>query len=258
LVRNSDAAADKEVRTRYPLLSQALLSGASPQLRNMATMGGNLLQRTRCHYFVDTGFSACNKRNPGSGCGARAGHHRNHAFLGTSEQCIATHPSDMSVALAALDATVIAHGVNGERRIAFEDFYRLPGNTPQYDTTLKAGELITAIELPAQGFADHSYYLKIRDRASFAFALVSVAVGLDMDGDIVRDARIALGGVAHKPWRARATEQQLIGQRIAPDTVATAAKAVVADAKAGTENAYKLTLAPAAIVRAVRIAGGLA
>jgi len=257
LARNSDTASHPEVRRRYPLLSAALLAGASQQLRNMATVGGNLMQRTRCHYFVDIGNGACNKRKPGSGCAALEGHNRQHAILGTSDACIATHPSDMCVALAALDATVRVRGPNGERTIAFEDFHRLPGDDPQRDTTLAPGELITGIDLPPQGFAEHWHYLKIRDRASFAFALVSVAAALDFEGDVVRDARVSLGGVAHKPWRAHQTERQLIGKRLSQESIASAASAAVADAKSRRDNAFKLKLAPAAIVRAITVAGGL-
>jgi xanthine dehydrogenase YagS FAD-binding subunit len=225
----------------------------------MATTGGNLLQRTRCHYFVDTGFAACNKRKLGSGCAAIGGVNRQHAILGASDACIATHPSDMAVALAALDAVVRVRGPNGERTIAFEDFHRLPGDTPERDTNLAHGELIVAVELPANGFAEHWHYLKIRDRASYAFALVSVAAALDVAGDgTIRDARVALGGVAHKPWRARETERKLIGTRPTSATLADAAKASVADAKPYPGNAFKVKLAPAAIERAVRNAGGLA
>jgi xanthine dehydrogenase YagS FAD-binding subunit len=259
LVRNSDLASHREVRKRYPLLSAALLAGASPQLRNMATTGGNLLQRTRCHYFVDTGFAACNKRNPGSGCSAIGGINRQHAILGASDACIATHPSDMAVALAALDAVVRVRGSNGERTIAFEDFHRLPGDTPERDTNLARGELITAVELPASPFAEHFQYLKIRDRASYAFALVSVASALDVARDgTIRDARIALGGVAHKPWRAKETERKLIGSKPTDATLAQAANAAVVGAKPRSGNAFKTKLATAAIVRAVRDAGGLA
>jgi xanthine dehydrogenase YagS FAD-binding subunit len=258
LVRNSDLARHAEVRKRYPLLSAALLNGASQQLRNMATVGGNLMQRTRCHYFTDIGFSACNKRKPGSGCAALDGFNRQHAILGASPSCIATNPSDMSVALAALEAVVYVRGPSGERRIAFEDFHCLPGDTPERDTSLAPGELITAVELPANGFATHWHYLKLRDRASFAFALVSVAAAFDIADGTVRDARIALGGVAHKPWRARETEKQLIGKRLSADALAAAANAAVADAKPHRDNAFKVKLAPAAIVRATSIAGGLA
>ena len=258
LARNSDTASHPEVRKRYPLLSAALLHGASQQLRNMATTGGNLMQRTRCHYFVDIGFEACNKRNPGSGCAALDGYNRQHAILGASPHCIATNPSDMSVALAALDATVRVRGRDGERTIAFEDFHRLPGDHPERDTNLAAGELITAVDLPAEGFAANYHYLKIRDRASFAFALVAVAAALDLQDGVVRDARIALGGVAHKPWRARETERLLIGKPLSAQALAHAAEAAVADAKPHRDNAFKVKLAPAAIVRAVGIAGGIA
>jgi xanthine dehydrogenase YagS FAD-binding subunit len=258
LVRNSDLASHAEVRKRYPLLGAALLNGASQQLRNMATVGGNLLQRTRCHYFTDVGFASCNKRKPGSGCAALDGFNRQHAILGASKACIATNPSDMNVALAALDAIVRVQGPNGERTIAFDDFHRLPGDTPEHDTNLAPGELITAVELPPNGFAKHWHYLKLRDRASFAFALVAVAAALDLEGETVRDARIAIGGVAHKPWRARETEKELIGKRLSADTLAAAANAAVADAKPYRDNAFKVKLAPAAIVRAASIAGGLA
>src|SRR6188472_2871469 len=212
MVRNSDLAEHDLIKTRYPVLSEALLSGASPQLRNMATVGGNLLQRTRCHYFTDVGFAACNKRKPGSGCAAREGSNRIHAIFGTSEQCIATHPSDMCVALAALDAEIEVRGSAGTRRISIGAFHRLPGTTPERDKELRHGELITAVLLPPSRFAAHSHYLKVRDRASYEFALVSVAMALDVDGNRVRDARIALGGVAHKPWRARSAEHALIGR----------------------------------------------
>src|SRR5919204_711568 len=202
MVRNSDLAHHELVRTRYPVLSQAILAGASPQLRNMATTGGNLLQRTRCYYFYDNA-TPCNKREPGSGCPAIAGFNRMHAILGTSEHCIAVHPSDMCVALAALEAVVRVTGPGGDRAIPFADFHRLPGDTPHLDTNLAAGEIITAVDLPARGFAAHHAYLKVRDRQSYAFALVSVAAALEVEGDTVKEARLALGGVAHKPWRDR-------------------------------------------------------
>ena len=210
LVANSDLAYDPRIEARYPLLGSAILAGASQQLRNMASTGGNLLQRTRCLYFYDTS-TPCNKREPESGCSAIGGINRMHAILGTSEHCIAAHPSDMCVALAALDARVLATGTGGQRSIAFGDFHRLPGNTPQTDTNLRADEIITAIELPPKGFAKNYTYLKIRDRLSYAFALVSVAVGLEIEGDRIKDARLALGGVAHKPWRDREVEAQLRG-----------------------------------------------
>ncbi|WP_175941081.1 xanthine dehydrogenase family protein subunit M [Caballeronia sp. BCC1704] len=258
LVRNSDAANHTWVRERYPLLSQALLAGASAQLRNMATVGGNLMQRTRCYYFYDTGFPQCNKRAPGSGCAALDGNTRIHAILGASNQCIATNPSDMSVALAALDAVVRVTGPNGERVIPFAEFHRLPGDRPDLDTTLKPGELITAVDLPPPLFADHSKYLKIRDRASYAFALVSVAAALQMDGNTVRTARIALGGVAHKPWRASATEAALVGKTLDAATLQSAAALAVQGAQPRRDNAFKVTLAQRAIVRAVQQAGNVA
>src|SRR5438309_9390692 len=209
-VRNSDLAADLTIRSRYPMLAQALLAGASGQLRNMATTGGNLLQRTRCVYFQDVS-KPCNKREPGSGCPAREGYHRSLAILGASEDCIATHPSDMGVAMVALDAVVRVLGPNGERTIPLVDFYRLPGNEPQRDTVLEHGELITAVDLPPLSFATHSHYRKVRDRASYAFALVSVGAAIDVADGIVRDVRIAFGGVAHAPWRARKAEAVLRG-----------------------------------------------
>jgi len=257
LVRNSDCANHALVRQRYPLLSQALLAGASPQLRNMATVGGNLLQRTRCPYFTDTAFEHCNKRMPGSGCGARDGYQRMHAILGASEACIAVNPSDMSVALAALEAGVQVAGPRGERRIALADFHRLPGATPQIDTTLLPGEMIVAVDLPASPFARHAHYLKVRDRASYAFALVSVAAGLEMDGDgrTVRQARIALGGVAHKPWRVAAAEAVLVGQPLSDARSRQAAALLVAGAQARDDNRYKIEMAQRAVVRALRNAG---
>ena len=230
LVANSDLAYDPRIEARYPLLGSAILAGASQQLRNMASTGGNLLQRTRCLYFYDTS-TPCNKREPESGCSAIGGINRMHAILGTSEHCIAAHPSDMCVALAALDARVLATGTGGQRSIAFGDFHRLPGNTPQTDTNLRADEIITAIELPPKGFAKNYTYLKIRDRLSYAFALVSVAVGLEIEGDRIKDARLALGGVAHKPWRDREVEALLRG------------------AKGFGHNDFKIELARRAILR---------
>jgi xanthine dehydrogenase YagS FAD-binding subunit len=252
LARNSDVAEYDLIKSRYPVLSQALLSGASPQLRNMATVGGNLLQRTRCYYFYDPAFPACNKRKPGSGCGALEGYNRIHAILGQSEQCIATNPGDMSVALAALDAVVRVRGTRGEREIAFSDFHRLPGNTPERDTNLAPDELIIAVDLPAMPFATRSHYLKVRDRASYAFALVSVAAALDFDSDKkIKDARVALGGVAHKPWRANIAEKRLIGHIADETNFHAAAEAELAAAKGYKYNSFKIGLAKRAIVRAL-------
>ncbi|MRX06570.1 xanthine dehydrogenase family protein subunit M [Pseudoduganella sp. FT25W] len=250
--RNADTAYHPLVRTGYPLLTAALLAGASPQIRNMASNGGNLLQRTRCHYFYDVA-TQCNKRQPGSGCSAIGGLTRQHAILGASEHCIAVHPSDMCVALAALGAIVHVRSASGERQIDFADFHRLPGDQPERDTTLAAGELITHIELPpAAQFAAHSAYLKIRDRASYAFALVSVAAMLDIGDDgVVRDARLALGGVAHKPWRVPAAEALLVGHPATAEHFARAADALLAGAQGQGENDFKITLAHRAVVRAL-------
>jgi len=254
LASNSDVAKHELIKTRYPVLSEALLSGASPQLRNMATVGGNLLQRTRCYYFYDPAFPACNKRKPGSGCGAIDGYNRIHAILGQSEQCIATNPSDMCVALTALDAIVRVRGPNAEREIAFGDFHRLPGDTPERDTNLRPNELIIAVDLPAISFAARSHYLKARDRASYAFALVSVAVALDLGlNRKINAARLALGGVAHKPWRANAAEKILIGQEANEKTFRAAAEAELALAKAYKYNSFKIELAKRAIIRALTI-----
>src|SRR5947208_6246685 len=223
-VRNSDLAADRTIRSRYPVLAQALLAGASGQLRNLATTGGNLLQRTRCVYFQDVS-KPCNKREPGSGCPAREGYHRNLAILGASEACIATHPSDMAVALVALDAVVRVLGSNGERIIPLTSFHRLPGDEPQRDTVLEHGELITAVDLPPLSFATHSHYRKVRDRASYAFALVSVGAAIDVADGIVRDVRIAFGGVAHVPWRAKKAEAVLRGAPATEEMFSQAADA---------------------------------
>jgi xanthine dehydrogenase YagS FAD-binding subunit len=255
LARNSDTANHALIRQRYPLLTQAFLAGASPQLRNMATAGGNLMQRTRCYYFYDTAFDMCNKRKPGSGCAAREGYNRIHAILGASEHCIATNPSDMNVALAALDAVVRVRGADGERTIAIADFHTLPGDTPQRDTTLRPGELILGIDLPPPAFADHAHYLKVRDRASYAFALVSVAAALQMEDGVVRQARIALGGVAHKPWRATEAEAMLAGKALSDALLRQCAATALAGARAYEHNGFKITLAQRAITRAVRIAG---
>jgi len=254
-VRNADAARHPVVRERYPLLAQAMLSGASAQLRNMATMGGNLMQRTRCPYFTDTAFSHCNKRMPGSGCDAQQGYQRMHAILGASAACVAVNPSDMSVALAALDAVVLLRGPQGDRDVALADFHRLPGDAPQHDTVLQPGELIVAIDLPPSAMARHSHYLKVRDRASYAFALVSVAAALEMDGRTVRDARIALGGVAHKPWRRRDAEALLQGRPLDEAQCRAAAQRLLEGAQPLEGNRFKVELAQRAIVRALQIAG---
>ncbi len=251
LCTNADTAYHAQVEKRYPLLSSAILAGASPQLRNMATDGGNLLQRTRCYYFYDTA-TPCNKREPGTGCSAINGFNRIHAILGTSEACIATHPSDMCVALAALEAVVHVTGKNGERAIPFADFHRLPGDTPHLDNNLHADEIITALDLPAQGFAQNYTYLKLRDRASYAFALVSVAVALDMDGDTIKEARLALGGVAHKPWRDTEAEAMLSGKSATKENFQKAAEAIIRDAKGFGHNTFKIELAKRAVVRALK------
>jgi xanthine dehydrogenase YagS FAD-binding subunit len=250
LVPNSDLAYHPRIEARYPLLGSAILAGASPQLRNMASTGGNLLQRTRCVYFYDT-ITPCNKREPGSGCSAIDGINRMHAILGTSAQCIAVHPSDMCVALAALEARVLATGTGGERSIAFADFHRLPGDTPDIDSNLRADEIVTAIELPPKGFAANHTYLKIRDRLSYAFALVSIAVGLDIAGGTIREARLALGGVAHKPWRDREAEAQLAGAPATEESFRRAAEAVLRDARGFGHNDFKIALARRGILRAL-------
>jgi xanthine dehydrogenase YagS FAD-binding subunit len=256
LVRNSDLANHPLIVKNYPLLSEALLSGASPQLRNMATTGGNLLQRTRCYYFMDTGFPACNKREPGSGCAAIKGYNRIHAILGTSSgsaqsTCIATNPSDMNVAMQALDATILVEGPRGKRSIPVDDFYKLPGNTPQIETALRPDELIVAVELPAAKFAANSIYLKVRDRQSYAFALISVAAGLEMEGGTIRSAGLALGGVAHKPWRAASAEKSLVGAQPGPEAFRKAAELALTGAKPYEHNAFKIELAKQNIVRAL-------
>jgi len=250
LVSNADLAWHPLIEQRYPLLSQAILAGASPQLRNMASTGGNLLQRTRCYYFYDASVP-CNKREPGSGCPARQGLNRIHAILGASAQCVATHPSDMCVALAALEARVHVQGRDDSRIIEFADFHRLPGDAPERDNQLADDELITAIELPAAGFSAHSHYLKIRDRASYAFALVSVAAALDMNGPIIGEARLALGGVAHKPWRDQHVESWLVGKAASLETFSAAADAMLQNAEPLEHNAFKVQLAHRAIIRAL-------
>jgi xanthine dehydrogenase YagS FAD-binding subunit len=250
LVRNSDLAYHHQIEERYPVLGSAIMAGASQQLRNMASTGGNLLQRTRCCYFYDTA-TACNKREPGSGCSAIDGQNRMHAILGASDACIATHPSDMCVALALLEAKVHVSSAHGDREIAFAEFHRLPGDTPQRDANLDAGEIITAVELPPKGFATNYTYLKIRDRLSYAFALVSVAVGLELDGDIIKDGRFALGGVAHKPWRDPEAEAALRGRRANAATFADAADVLLRDAKGYAYNTFKIDLARRCISRAL-------
>jgi xanthine dehydrogenase YagS FAD-binding subunit len=242
-VRNTALAEHRAVRTRYPMLSRAILAGASAQIRNMATVGGNLLQRTRCTYFYDTAGSRCNKRAPGSGCDARDGFTRIHAVLGASEACVATHPSDMCVALAALDAVVHVEGAGGGRKLPFGELHRLPGDRPERDTVLAPGELITAVELPALPIAAHSTYRKVRDRASYAFALISVAAALEMDGDRIADVRIAFGGVAHKPWRATKAEDALRGGPATDAAFRVAAAREFAEAQVLRDNAFKPALA---------------
>ncbi|HZJ46012.1 MAG TPA: xanthine dehydrogenase family protein subunit M [Pyrinomonadaceae bacterium] len=257
LAHNSDTANHQLVREHYPLVTQAILAGASAQLRNAATNGGNLMQRTRCYYFYDLAMP-CNKREPGSGCGALEGFNRIHAIFGASDQCIATHPSDLCVALVALDAVVNVEGPNGQRSIPFRDFHRLPGTTPEIDTNLKRAELITSIDLPAtsSAFARHSYYLKVRDRASYAFALVSVAVALELQDGTIKQARIALGGVAHKPWRVKEAEAVLTGNRPDERTLRRAAEAAMQGARGYQHNRFKIELGKRAIVRAVTVATG--
>ena len=247
-VRNSDLAADPRVRAGFPVLAQAVLAGASGQLRNMATVGGNLLQRPRCLYFQDV-TKPCNKRVPGSGCPARAGDHRNLAILGGSPHCVASHPSDMAVALAALDAVVHVEGPAGPRALPLGELYRLPGDRPDRETTLERGDLITAVELPAPGFAARSAYRKVRDRASYAFAVASVAAALDVSDGVVRDARLALGAVAPVPWRARAAERVLAGRPATAEWFGRAADAELAAATPLPDNAFKITLVRNIVVR---------
>jgi xanthine dehydrogenase YagS FAD-binding subunit len=249
-VRNSDLAVDPAVRDAYPVLSEALLSGASGQLRNLATVGGNLLQRTRCAYFQDV-TKPCNKRRPGSGCPAREGDHRNLAILGHSPACVATHPSDMAVALAALGATVHVTGPAGDRTIEIPGLHRLPGDEPQRDTVLEHGELIVAVELPPSALARRSAYRKVRDRASFSFAVVSLAAALELDGDTVRDVRLAFGGVAHVPWRATAAEAALRGAPATEESFRRAADAELAQAEPLRDNAFKVPLASNVLVHAL-------
>lgn len=252
LGKNTDAANHPLIRQHYPLLTQAILAGASGQIRNMATNGGNLLQRTRCPYFYEVSMP-CNKREPGTGCGAMEGINRLHAIFGWSDKCVAVYPSDMSIALAALDAVVTVRNASGqERTIPFTDFHRLPGDSPEKETNLNPGELITAIELPKNRFADHSYYLKVRDRASYAFALISVAAALELDGNKITKARIAMGGVAHKPWRVRQAEQLLVGKEATEANFGLAATAGMADARPLKHNKFKVELGNRSIVLALQ------
>lgn len=257
LVKNSDLAYHPLIVSRYPVLSQALLSGASPQLRNMATTGGNVLQRTRCYYFRDTAMP-CNKREPGTGCSAIGGYNRILAILGTSEHCIATNPSDMNVAMIALDAVVQVKGPGGERSIPFAEFHTLPGDHPEIETMLRPGELITAVDLPAMPWAKCSHYLKSRDRASYAFALASAAVALDVQGGVIKQARIALGGIGTKPWRSIEAEQALIGKTPGIAAYQATADAALAGATTYKDNAFKVPLAKRTLVRALTTAGEMA
>jgi xanthine dehydrogenase YagS FAD-binding subunit len=255
LVRNADLAHDRNFVRRFPAVAEALLSGASAQLRNAATVGGNLLQRTRCAYFYDPA-SACNKRNPGAGCDALGGDNRLHAILGWSESCIATHPSDFCVALVALDAVVEIEGKTERREIPLEAFHRLPGDRPDRETVLEPGEMIVAVRLPAEaaGFAAHARYLKVRDRTSYAFAIVSAAAALRIEANVIAQARVAMGGVALKPWRAREVEQILVGARADTGLFARAAMAALADARPSGDNAFKIELARRVVARALALA----
>ncbi len=253
LAKNSAVAEHELITKNFPLLSLALQAGASPQLRNMATVGGNMMQRTRCGYFYDTTMP-CNKRQPGSGCAAVGGYNRMHAIFGTSDKCIAVHPSDMCVALVALDAVVIVAGPKGERKIPFANFHRLPGYMPEKDNTLQKGELIIATEIPNNSLSKHAHYLKIRDRASYAFALVSVAAALNLNGNNIKDVRLAMGGVAHKPWRLTEAEKFLKGKQATEAVFKQAATIAMKGAKSFGENDFKLTMAPNAIVEALKSA----
>ena len=256
LVTNTAVAYDPRIERRYPLVAQAILAGASPQLRNMASVGGNLMQRTRCAYFYDTA-TPCNKRAPGSGCSAVGGFNRYHAILGTSEQCIAVHPSDLCVALAALEAVVRVTGARGDRTIPFDDFHRLPDDTPFLDTNKRPDELITAVDLPPDGLAEHYAYLKVRDRTSYAFALVSVAAALRMDGETIQAARLVLGGVAHKPWRDRSAEAALQGRPASRASFQHVGEMLVRDARGFGHNTFKIDLVKRAVVRALGQAAGI-
>ncbi|AFZ01523.1 FAD binding domain-containing protein [Calothrix sp. PCC 6303] len=252
LVSNTAVADNTDIRRNYPLLARAILSGASQQIRNMATVGGNLLQRTRCPYYYDTAFP-CNKRQLGTGCPAITGINRNHAILGASEDCVAVHPSDMCVALTALDAVVEVSSLQGQRQIPFTEFHRLPGNTPQQDTNLQQGELVTAVILPPLSWAKSGVYLKIRDRASYSFALISVAAAVSIKGEQIQATCLALGGVAHKPWRATAAEEFLVGKSADVATFTEAAEIALQPAQPLTHNGYKVELAKRAIIRALTV-----
>jgi xanthine dehydrogenase YagS FAD-binding subunit len=258
LSRNSDVAFNAVVRREFPVLSEAILAGASPQVRNLASTSGNLLQRTRCSYFRDVAVGACNKRKPGSGCAALGGYSRMHAVLGVSDHCIAAHPSDMAVALLALDAVVHARGATGERRIQLGELHTLPGASPDLETVLAPGELITEVFVPASPRARRSTYLKVRDRASFAFALASAAVALELEGGTIRSARVALGGVGSKPWRATETEAALVGKPATNETFAAAAAHALKGAKTTADNAFKVPLGARVVARALELAGARA
>lgn len=253
-VTNSAVANHPLIRTQYPVVSHAILSGATTQLRNMATAGGNLLQRTRCPYFMQTTSSSCNKRSPGSGCAARRGFHREHAIFGASDECVAIHPSDMAVALAILDAAVRVQGPEGRRMIPIDGFFALPGSTPEIDNTLSPGELILGIELPPSDFADHSWYLKVRDRHSYAFALVSVAAGLRIVDGVITAAALALGAVAAKPWRLREAEESLVGRRPGEQVFHAAAALAMNGAQPLAQNVFKVDLGRHSVVRALTLA----
>jgi xanthine dehydrogenase YagS FAD-binding subunit len=257
LVKNSTFAYHPEIIKRFPLIHEAILSGASAQIRNMASTGGNILQRTRCYYFYDTAFP-CNKRVPGSGCSAIKGYNRIHAILGTSDHCIATHPSDMCVALMAMDTLVLTQSPKGKRTIPFTEFYRLPGTTPQFENVLQPGELITAIEIPALNFSDRSCYVKVRDRASYEFALASAAVALEISNGKINQSRIALGGVGTIPWRASAAEKELRGSEISEEVFRKAADKELATARSRQHNAFKTELAKRTLVRALMTASEIA
>ncbi len=259
LARMADVAASPLIKENFPVISQALFESAAPQIRNMASIGGNLMQRTRCPYFRELTWTPCNKRNPDSGCSALEGENRLHAILGTSDKCIATHPSDLAVAVVALDAMITVRGPKGERQIAATDFHLLPGDTPQIEHNLKQGELITSVFIPDAAHAKRSAYLKIRDRAAYEFALTSAAVGLDISGGVIRSARVALGGVGTKPWRARDAEKVLTGRAPSEDLYRNAAEAELAQSVSYGENGFKIELAKRTLVRALTdLVGGAA